>query len=83
MGWRGVGCCYIKCIKQELQILSERDRQLVEESYILHENEKLKVTISIGATMVSQGDTIDSLVKQADDNLYKSKAGGRNRFTLI
>ncbi len=69
--------------ERELKILGERDRQLIEQSYIIHNGEKLQVTISIGATLITKQDTIDTLVKRADDNLYKSKADGRNRLTLI
>jgi PleD family two-component response regulator len=45
---------------------------------LIHENKKLCVTISIGATLVSEDDTVDSLIKRADTLLYKSKAAGRN-----
>ncbi len=68
-------------LQRELIILGERDRKLVEKSYIMHNGEKLQVTISIGATMIRQHDTIDSLLKRADENLYTSKADGRNRLT--
>lgn len=67
---------------KELEILGNRLRLLVENSYIIHENEKLHVTISIGATLVNKNDTIDSLIKRADTLLYKSKAAGRNCLTL-
>lgn len=55
---------------------------LIEHSYILHENEKLSVNISLGATMATEIDTMDSLLKRADILLYESKAKGRNRLTL-
>lgn len=54
----------------------------MESSYILHENKQLHVTISIGATLVHDDDTIESLVKRADILLYKSKTAGRNRLTI-
>jgi len=67
---------------KELELLGNRVRILIENSYIIHENEKLYVTISIGATLVNRKDTIDSLIKRADTLLYKSKAAGRNCLTI-
>ena len=67
---------------KELELLGNRVRALVEHSYIIHENEKLYVTISIGATLVNKNDTIDSLIKRADTLLYKSKSAGRNCLTI-
>jgi diguanylate cyclase (GGDEF)-like protein/PAS domain S-box-containing protein len=67
---------------KELEVLGNRVRTLIENSYIIHGNEKLYVTISIGATLVNKKDTIDSLIKRADTLLYKSKAAGRNFLTI-
>jgi diguanylate cyclase (GGDEF)-like protein/PAS domain S-box-containing protein len=67
---------------KELEVLGNRVRTLIENSYIIHGNEKLYVTISIGATLVNKKDTIDSLIKRADTLLYKSKAAGRNCLTI-
>jgi diguanylate cyclase (GGDEF)-like protein/PAS domain S-box-containing protein len=67
---------------KDLELLGNRLRSLIENSYIIHANEKLYVTISIGATLVNENDTIDSLLKRADILLYKSKAAGRNCLTI-
>lgn len=67
----------------ELMILGNRVRELVASSYILNNsNQTLKVTISVGATMAKKEDTIESLIKRADELLYKSKAAGRNCLTI-
>ena len=42
---------------KDLELLGNRLRLLIENSYIIHENEKLSVTISIGATLVNENDT--------------------------
>jgi diguanylate cyclase (GGDEF)-like protein/PAS domain S-box-containing protein len=67
---------------KELKLLGNRLRLLIKNSYIIHENKKLYVTISIGATLINENDTIDDLLKRADTLLYKSKAAGRNCLTM-
>ncbi len=66
----------------DFEQLGNRLRVLVENSYVIHENEKLSVSISIGGTIVNDNDTMDSLIKRADTLLYKSKDCGRNRLTI-
>ena len=68
--------------QKDLYLLGNRIRSLVENSYMIHENQKLHVTISIGATMVNEADSIASLIKRADTLLYQSKADGKNRLTI-
>ncbi|MBU8914276.1 MAG: diguanylate cyclase, partial [Spirochaetales bacterium] len=67
---------------KDLELLGSRLGSLVENSYIIHEDEKLSVTVSTGATLVSENDTIQSLIKRADTLLYESKAAGRNCLTM-
>ncbi len=66
---------------RELERIGNRLLSLIESSYIIHEDKKLFVTISIGATLINENDTIDSLIKRADTLMYKSKAAGRNCLT--
>ena len=66
----------------DLENLGNKLRVLVEKSYLSHESDQLHVTISIGATLVHDDDTIDSLIKRADTLLYQSKNAGRNRLTI-
>lgn len=63
---------------KDLEFLGNRLRSLIENSYMIHENKKLFVTVSIGATLVNENDDIDTLIKRADTLLYKSKAEGKN-----
>jgi len=67
---------------KDLESLGNRLRSLIETSYIIHDNEKLYVTVSIGATLVNDNDTIDGLIKRADALLYRSKGAGRNCLTM-
>ena len=39
------------------------------------------VTVSVGFSMASPGDTAESLLKQADQAMYHSKTNGKNRVT--
>jgi len=42
-----------------------------------------KKTISLGITEYKKDDTVDSLIKRADDALYLAKKNGKNRIELI
>jgi diguanylate cyclase (GGDEF)-like protein/PAS domain S-box-containing protein len=62
--------------------ISERLRALVETSGYPQQAEPLQVTISVGATLATRDDTVESIVARADALLYESKAGGRNVVRL-
>jgi diguanylate cyclase (GGDEF)-like protein/PAS domain S-box-containing protein len=68
--------------KKDLEVLGNRLRILVGKSHIIHDNENINVTLSVGATLVKDDDTIESLIKRADSLMYKSKQAGKNRLTL-
>lgn len=62
--------------------LAERMRGEVEGAQFTFEEDRLSITISIGvASMEGDYATPDELIKAADDKLYQSKEGGRNRVT--
>jgi diguanylate cyclase (GGDEF)-like protein/PAS domain S-box-containing protein len=46
---------------QDLQQHAERMRLLIERNYLIHNSEKLHITISIGATVVQPGDSSETL----------------------
>lgn len=68
--------------EKDLETLGNRMRVLIENSHIRYEDQELSVTVSLGATMVRDTDTMESLIKRVDSLLYESKKGGRNRLTL-
>jgi diguanylate cyclase (GGDEF)-like protein/PAS domain S-box-containing protein len=63
---------------------AERIRQVIEQSEVKLETHSIRVTISIGlAFMQSETDpTLEVLIDRADQALYQSKSGGRNRVTF-
>lgn len=69
--------------EKELKTMLERVRALVEKSLLRNEGHPNKVTISIGATLIRQGDTASSMQIRADNALYLSKENGRNRVTIL
>ena len=68
--------------KETLISISEKLRSLVEQTVITTDIGNPKVTISIGATLVRQGDSLESLIYRADKLMYKSKANGRNCVSI-
>ncbi len=66
----------------QLYQIANKFRFLVEHSSLPVGKEMLQVTVSIGATLAQRDDTLASLVKRADELLYKSKTGGRNRISI-
>jgi len=65
---------------ENARLLAENLRKLIEETDILSDR---TVTCSFGVTEYYEGDTVDSIVKRADDCLYKAKSLGRNTVVSI
>jgi len=68
---------------QQLHAIAHRSRALVEQSHLNIDAATVKVTISIGGTLVQPQDTVDSLVQRADRLMYESKKAGRNQVTIL
>jgi diguanylate cyclase (GGDEF)-like protein len=68
--------------KEILMETTERCRALVAQSTVPVDGSQIRVTISVGATMDTPGDSLESLLKRADQHLYTSKQSGRNRVSL-
>ena len=67
----------------ELETIAEKIRILTENSAIREENgNRYSITVSIGGTIINELDTIDSLIKRADDKMYISKGTGKNMVTI-
>jgi diguanylate cyclase (GGDEF)-like protein/PAS domain S-box-containing protein len=68
--------------REKLKAIAEKLRSLVEQTVITTETGRPKVTVSIGATLVRNEDTLESLVYRADKLMYKSKSSGRNCVSI-
>lgn len=65
-----------------MKYVAEKLRNLVKNSTYQNENGDIAVTISIGGTLYQVGDTVESLVKRADKNMYLSKLNGKDMSTI-
>jgi diguanylate cyclase (GGDEF)-like protein/PAS domain S-box-containing protein len=66
----------------QLHSFADRLRLLVENSRHDTEYGTIRVTVSIGATVVRPDDTVEAAIKRADLYMYNSKIGGRNRVSV-
>ncbi len=67
----------------QLRIIGERLRALVASSKVRRNGTQIGVTISVGGTTARPGDSPESLLERADQMLYRSKQGGRNKVTIF
>jgi diguanylate cyclase (GGDEF)-like protein/PAS domain S-box-containing protein len=68
--------------REVLAKMSEKLRALVAQSTVGFDSTEIRVTVSLGAAMASPGDSVESLLKRADQHLYSSKQAGRNQVSL-
>ncbi|HMY14896.1 MAG TPA: GGDEF domain-containing protein [Polyangium sp.] len=63
--------------------LAETLRQKVADHSFVFQADSIKVTISLGAALMEEGDrTAADLIKRADEKLYQAKRTGRNRVCV-
>jgi diguanylate cyclase (GGDEF)-like protein/PAS domain S-box-containing protein len=68
--------------REQLHVISNRMRSMVDRMSVFTGDSILKVTLSIGATLAKPEDTIDSIIRRADKLMYISKNNGKNKVTL-
>jgi diguanylate cyclase (GGDEF)-like protein/PAS domain S-box-containing protein len=75
--------CVISKLKDadEIIVIAERLRALVESSWVTLSDCSLHVTISLGVTLARLPDTPETLIHRADGLMYRSKVAGANRLT--
>ncbi|MEZ4509436.1 MAG: GGDEF domain-containing protein [Eubacteriales bacterium] len=67
----------------ELETIAKKVCKLVEQSSLKRAGDEIRVTVSIGATMIRPTDNAYTLIHRADSALYTSKREGRNRVTVL
>ena len=65
-----------------LDIVANKLRLLVSDSYITTETGMLNATVSMGASLVLRYDTVESLVKRSEQLMMHSKWLGKNRVSM-
>ncbi len=68
---------------QDMVTLAERIRQEIEQLDIQDSRACIRVTVSVGVSSLTDGDTLETFWKRADDALYLAKNEGRNRTVQL
>jgi diguanylate cyclase (GGDEF)-like protein len=71
------------CAETDQKNVLERVKKLCLKIQQHHFSIPSGITASFGLTHYSKGDTIDSIIKRADDALYLAKNSGRNRIEFL
>jgi diguanylate cyclase (GGDEF)-like protein/PAS domain S-box-containing protein len=73
---------FLNIDENRLDIVANKLRLLIAESYISIETGVLNATVSMGACLVQRYDGIESLVKRAEQLMLHSKWRGRNKVSM-
>ena len=65
------------------RVLAERIRSAIGDHPLVVENQRIKVTVSIGVACLEGEASLDELSQEADRALYMAKRGGRNRVASV
>jgi diguanylate cyclase (GGDEF)-like protein/PAS domain S-box-containing protein len=68
--------------EEKLYSVANRLRVLVQQSGIPTEAGIVRATVSIGGTLAQDGDTIETIIRRADQSMYNSKRNGRNCVSI-
>lgn len=72
---------YSICKPYDAPILAEKFRKIIADTQVLHHDEVLNVSVSVGVTVAQISDTAATIVERADHLMYKSKQAGKNRVS--
>jgi diguanylate cyclase (GGDEF)-like protein len=69
---------------EQNMVVANRICELIRNTHFEVEGEELQVTVSIGVSSSSPTDqSLNDLIKRADEGLYKAKADGRDRVAWV
>jgi diguanylate cyclase (GGDEF)-like protein len=61
--------------------MAERCRVMISQSWVTAGNAPIRVTASIGATVLSDGETVEAALRRVDGLMCESKRSGGNQTT--
>ena len=71
----------------EAKRVAEKFRKTVSKMKVIYDEQEISITVSIGVATtndsINKSGNIEDVLKQADNALYKAKAGGRNRVATM
>lgn len=70
---------YAGALPEDAGVLGEKFRQLIQNTDVPCGETLLRVTVSVGVTVVQPEDTAESVIERADALMYESKRQGKNR----
>ena len=65
-----------------LEEVLERVLLFIDKSFLVRDGREITVSASIGATLVRPDDTLEGVVARVDELMYRSKGGGKKRYTI-
>lgn len=68
--------------QKEIEEIAERLKNLIAASYVVENDQIVRVTVSIGGVVVKQRRDIDEILKRCDELQYESKKKGGNIWSL-
>lgn len=81
MGGEEFAAILVETDQSQAAAIGERLREAVERTPITAENDiSVSITVSIGVSMLRDGDTETSMLDRADKRLYEAKRTGRNKL---
>lgn len=75
-------CLLPNVAQEDLRLVAERVRMLVDLSWLDTEQAALRVTLSLGGTVARPQDTGVQIIERADQNMYRAKQSGRNKVMI-